>query len=241
VPIAHPQLGLARKLAHDAVVHLDGALVFADRTEDGCLQAAVTGIAGLGLEQSLDLLERGRVLALADESRGVVVAGAFEARRQFETARQQVFGIQIATQSPGHFREHADGGDVGGMVLEMPPEQGFSLRNAVVAQSRSRRDQARVAYRGPEEARPGALGTRLIAGRRQVIRERSPGVRHVRIELRGAPQLAHGILPAAERPEGTTQLEVRRSPAWLFPDQALEHGVGRRGLAAQPLGDAEQH
>ena len=66
-----------------------------------------------------------------------------------------------------------------GMLVQVPPQQRFGFRNAVLAQRGARGEQARVARRGLEEARARRFGAGIIADRPEVIGERAPRIRQI--------------------------------------------------------------
>src|ERR1700730_18446791 len=188
MPVAQPQLRLARVLLEHAGVDVDGARIFPDTREDRGLETAVVGVARLGGEQLLDVWEGSGMLALAVQRHGVVVTSTGEAGRELEAARQQTLGVVVAPEARGVLGEHADRGDIGRMLAQMRAQQRFGFGDAVVAQRRRRGHQARVTRGRLEKARSGGLRPRLIPPRPEVIGERTPRVRKIRVQRQSPAQ-----------------------------------------------------
>ena len=163
----------------------------------------VVGIARFGLEQALDLRQRRGMVALTVQRHGVVLPGAVEVRREFQAPGQQILGVVVAPDARGDLGEHAQGGDVGGMLVQVPAQQRFGFGNAVLAQRGARGEQARIARGGLEEARARGLGARIIADCPQVIGERAPRIRQIRVQLHGTPSSATASSPRPSAPSAT--------------------------------------
>ena len=237
--VAEPDACLPRVFLQDADVDLDGARVLADPGQHRSLEGPVVGIARFGLEQSLDLRQRRGMITLAVQSHGVVLTGAVEVRREFQTPRQQVLGVVVAADAGGDLGEHAQRGDVGGMLVQVPPQQCFGFGNAVLAQRRAGGEEARVACGCLEEARARRLGASIIADRPQVIGERAPGIRQIRVEFDGTLEFGDGLVATTERPECHAMLVARGGPARLTKHQRCEQCLRRGGIAAEALRDRQ--
>jgi len=149
-----------RILGQHARVDLVGALELADPPQDHCVQVTEGRVAGLRGECQLDFPQRFGGACLAVQGDGVVVSGNREVGCQLEAARQQVAGVHVPAEAQRDLGEHADGGDVGRMLLEVAPEQRLGLGNPVPGQGGPGLEQPRVVYRGPDVLRPGRVGAR---------------------------------------------------------------------------------
>ena len=122
VPVTEPDARLARVFLENRDVDLDGARVLTDPGQHRRLEGPVAGIARLGLEQSVDLRQRRGMITLTVQSHGVVLTSAVEVRRELQTPRQQILGVGVAADAGGDLGEHAQRRDIGGMLVQVPPQ-----------------------------------------------------------------------------------------------------------------------
>ena len=200
VPETHPDARLLRVVREHRPVLRDGFLELADAAEDRRLEIAQPGIRRIVGEQRLRFAQRGFGLVRPMQHHRVVLPRHREARRELETARQQRFRIGDAADARRDFGEHADGGDVGGIVPQVLAQQAFRVGDAVLAQRQRRNHELRIARRMPQMLRESLVGGLAHLERAVVIRERAPGIRQSRASNapRGAaPRWPHRRCPAA--------------------------------------------
>ena len=232
MPVTQPDLRLVRVAPQHLGVDVNRARIFADARQDRGLETAVVGVSRLSGAQLLDLRQGGGVLALTIERHGVVVARTGKAGGELEAAREQILGVVVTAQARGHLGEHADGSDVGRVLVQVPAQQRLGLGDAVVAQRGGRSHQARVTRGHLEKARTRSLSSRIVAHRRQVIGKGAPGIGKIGIERHRSAQRCHRILAPCQRSEGQTEFKVHRCPLGLSHRQRREHGERRGRIAA---------
>ncbi len=144
------------------------------------MQAAVARVVGLLGQQPRALLQRLGTPALPIEHGRVVVPGRIEGRRELETALQKPQRIGITEQARRHLREHAQGRHIIGLLRKMGPQQGFCLRNPVVAESPGGPQQPWIACRCLDVVRVRPVGGVSITAYSQLIGQSEPGIGQIR-------------------------------------------------------------
>ncbi len=238
VPVAQPDLRLAVPLGQHALVELDGAGVLADQAERRGHQVAVVGIGRVFGQQALDVGQRRLGLVLAMQHDRQVVPRAGEARGQLQAVRQQRLGVAVAADAGGELGQHADRRDVGRRGLQVGLDQPLGLAQPLVAQRPRRRHQRRIAHRGADVLRVGRVGAGRVAGQPQLVGQRAPGARQLRIQRHRAPQRRGRRRALPGGAERQRQLVLRRrgarggrGSAPAAPRTRLPH---RRAAAAPP-------
>ena len=118
-------------------------------------------------------------------------------------------------------------------------QERFGLGNAVLAQRGAGGEQARVARGRLEETRARGLGAGVIADRPQVIGKRAPRIRQIRVQLHGAPQLGHRLVPTPECSERHAMLIAGGRPARLCGHQRRQERLGCSRIAPEALRDRQ--
>ena len=199
VAVARPQPGQAWMPGEDRLVQRDRLVGVADAAEDRGLEVEVARVRrfdrkqGVGLGESLDRPVQ------PVEHKGMVLARGVEPGREFKAAREQRFGVVVASEPRRDLGQHADRGDVRRCAPEMRAQQRLGLRNALLAQGRCRREQHRVARRVADMRGVGGLGGRGVARRRQQVGHRQPRTGQVRLQRDGAADGGRALGNAAGR------------------------------------------
>ena len=108
-----------------------------------------------------------------------------------------VLGIAVAAEPRGDFRQHADGGDVGRLALQVLAQQRLGHGDASLAECERRLEQPWVARGRADVLGVGRVGTGSVAHGRQVVTQCQPRVAHVRLQLHGLAERLHGSLAIA--------------------------------------------
>src|SRR5579863_6820365 len=239
VAIAHPHLGLLRKLLKDRLVYADRLMVVTETSENGGVQIAVARMPRLLEQQLLDLRQRQIGLALPVEHHRIVVAGGVKARCQLQTALEKLLGIRVAAQPSGHLRPHAQRRDIGRMCLQMRDEQRIRLRQIILHQRMSGLRQAGVAAGGRQVAGARLVGSGAVSQCVELVGKQTPGIGRVRLEQQRAPQGGHGFGGARRLAERHGELELHGERARLSAGERLEDFKCRAGLPGNAPGGAE--
>ena len=150
VAVAHPAFRLLRMAFQDLLIGCDGAIGFAQPREYGRFQIAIARILRMALQQFIGLRQCiGRFVLTMQDGR-VVEPRRVKSRRQLDAARQQCFGLIVMAEPRARFRQHADRGHIGGMIVQKRPQDALAVRQIVVAQRACCLDQSRVVYRSAE-------------------------------------------------------------------------------------------
>ncbi len=238
--VAHPDLGVARILGEHVCIQPDRLLVFADADEDGSLQVSIAGIARLGFERAVDLCQRRRCFVLTMQHERVVVTRRCEAGRELQAALQHALGIGIASEPSSDLRQHAQRRYVRGMLLEVCTQLRLRNRDLVVAESCGGFEQARIARRKLDVLRVSLVGTARVADRSEVIAERSPRIRHLRLEAHRTSQGCDRAFAIATGTERQAELVMRSGPVRLRLRERFENSLRRDRIAGASLRHAEQ-
>ena len=100
--------------------------------------------------------------------------------------------VAVSTETRGNFAEHADGGDIGGVLLQMLAQQCLGGSNAALAQMCRRFHQPRIANGMLDVLRVSGVGPFGVADGGEVIPQRTPRRRRVGLQLDRTPQLRDG-------------------------------------------------
>ncbi len=185
------------------------------------------GSAASRREKLIDLLKRLFVLVLAMQDGGVVAARGSEAGGQFEAAFQQVLCVLIALQPRRNFREHADGGDVGGVLFQVLAEERFGFGDVVVVQSYRGLHEVRILRGVADLLGVGRIGACGVAGDGEVVREGAPGVGDFGVEFQRVLERADGGVALPRCAQCEAQFEVSGRPELAARARV---GSGRQAL-----------
>ena len=183
-------------------------------------------------KQQLDLFQRLVRLVAAIQHQGQVLPGLAKARRQFERAPEQAFGLFVATDAYRQFGQHAHGRDVGRRAIEVLFEPLLRLRQAVLVQGSGGGHERRIADRMADMARIGLGGADAVADRGQVIAQRQPGLRQIGLEFQGTTQRGQGFVALTGASERDTEFVLGQRPLRLGAGQLAQH-LGRLSRLAQ--------
>ena len=240
MPVAQPDLRLAVPLGQHALVELDGAGVLADQAERRGHQVAVVGIGGVFGQQALDVGQRRLGLVLAMQHDRQIVPGAREARGQLQAVRQQRLGVAVAADAGGELGQHADRRDVGRRGLQMGFDQPLGLAQPLVAQRPRRRHQRRIAHRGADVLRVGRVGAGGVSGQPQLVGQRAPGARQLRVQRHRAPQRRGRRRAVPCHSQRQRQFVLRRRRARLGQAERPQHFARACRISAPPSRRAQQ-
>jgi hypothetical protein len=95
---------------------------------------------------------------------------------------QQHFGIPIAAQTCGHFGEHPERRDIGGLFAYLRPQQRFGFRQPIVVKRGAGGAHARIAGGALDVLPIGKVGVTHIADVGVDFSERQPCGRKVRLQ-----------------------------------------------------------
>jgi hypothetical protein len=238
--VAHPDTGVVRIVREHACIQVQRLIVVADAARQRGLQSAVARIERIRLDQLLHLRPGCSDLALTMQYDGIVVPSRQKARCQLQCALEQNFGVGISVQPCGDFRKHAHRRDVGRMLLQMGTQQRFRNRNPVFAQRRGRFEQARIVRRELDVLRVGLVGAARVADRSEVIAERTPCIRHFRLERDCASQRCDGAFTIASDAERQSELVMGGGPVRLRLCERFEDRPRRGRVASTSMRHAEQ-
>ena len=147
-------------MAFDQIfVVLDRGGDIPDAPKRGRGQIAISAVARLFLQQRVELFERLAILTKAVKRRRQIVPRRIKLGRQFQRAFQQHDRIAIPADPSGHLGQHADRGNIGGILLQVMFEGAFGKRDIVAAQRNRRRLQVRIGRLAAQLLRMGIIGT----------------------------------------------------------------------------------
>jgi hypothetical protein len=126
------------------------------------------------------------------------------------------------------------------MLLEMRAQQRLGDRDPVLAQRSRRFHQARVVRRELDVLSVRIVGAARVTDRGEMIAERAPCVRHLRLEAHRAPQGGDCTFAVALRAERQAELVVRCRPLWLRLCQRLEDSLRCSRIARAAVRHTEQ-
>ena len=238
--VAHPHPRVVGVFAQQRVVERDAGGVFAQPTENRGLQGTAAGIAGVVRQQDVELRQRRFRLLIAMQHQRVMLARLTEPRRQFEAALQQMQRLACPPHPHRQLRQHADRGDIGGLLVQPCPQQRFGIGETVLGQRIGGLQQARIA-RGMADVREiGGIRAFGIADAAQVVGQRQPGLRQFGLERQRCAQRLQGLVAAAGAGQRQAEFVMHQGGARLLPDQRLQD-LQRLGRAPAQAVRSRQH
>ena len=179
----------------------DGFFELADAPQDSRLEVAQPRVRRIVGEQGVRLAHRRFGLVSPVQHHRVVLPRDREPRRELEAAREQHFGIRDPADPGRDFGEHADCGDVGGIVPQMFTQQLLRFGDAVLAERQGRHQKLWIARRMADLLRKGVVRGIAHLERRVVVTECAPRIRLRRIEMHRAAQGFDGLFALAKPAE----------------------------------------
>ena len=148
----------------------------ADLAKRSGRQVARRDIVRIDRHQPIEFGQRlGHPVLPVEDGREVEARGG-KARRQFYRAAEQRFGIDVAPDPPGEFRQHPDRRDVGRLLLQMVFQQPLGHRQIAITQGNRGLAQNWIADRAADLLRIGLVGCGEIVCQDELVAQCPPGL-----------------------------------------------------------------